>query len=511
MDIPYYLKVGTAKDLKSPKERRIFRTLEIIPGFFSWLTLILIVILSWLKPFWMAIFIICFVIYWLFRTIYFSFHLNACYKKMRNYEKTDWVKELNNSQLPWQKIYHLVVLPMYKEPLEIVRETFHYLLKSNYPKDKLIIILACEERGGEEVKKLVSIINSEFGDKFFKLLITFHPAYLEGEMAGKGANETWGARKAKELIDVLSIPYENVIFSSFDVDTAIFPEYFGCLTHNYLTAENPLRSSFQPIPLFINNIWQAPPVSRIFSFSSTFWQMMCQERPEKMLTFSSHSMSFKALVDVDFRQVNVVSDDSRIFWQCFLRYNGDYHVVPMYYPVSMDANVAPTFFETMKNIYKQQRRWAYGVGDIPYFIFGFLKNKKIPLSKKLSLGGVVFEGHWSWATNSIMIFLLGWLPLFLGGEAFSQTLLSYNLPIFTSRVLTIAMLGLLGSAYLSIILLPPKPPSYGNKKYLFFTLEWLLLPFIMIFFTAIPALEAQTRLMFGKYMGFWVTPKIRKQ
>jgi hypothetical protein len=72
------------------------------------------------------------------------------------------------------------------------------------------------------------------------------------------------------------------------------------------------------------------------------------------------------------------------------------------------------------------------------------------------------------------------------------------------------MLGLLGSAYSSIMLLPPRPPVCGRSKYLFFVLEWFLLPMIMIFFTALPALDAQIRWMFGKYMGFWATEKIRK-
>ena len=229
-----------------------------------------------------------------------------------------------------------------------------------------------------------------------------------------------------------------------------------------------------------------------------------------MITFSSHSMSFKALVDVDFRQTNVVSDDSRIFWQCFLKYDGDYRIVPLYYPVLMDANAARNFLKTAANVYRQQRRWAYGVVDIPYFLFGFWKNKKIALSKKISLGGLAIEGHWSWATNSIIIFLLGWLPLVLGGESFSQTVLSYNLPIFISRVLTIGMAGLIASIYFSIALLPPKPRVYKRSKYLFFILEWFLLPITMVFFGSIPALDAQSRLMLGRYMGFWTTPKIRK-
>jgi cellulose synthase/poly-beta-1,6-N-acetylglucosamine synthase-like glycosyltransferase len=505
----YYLKIGRASDLKDKKERIIYRFFEILPGALSWLTLFLAVFLSWLKPILASFFIIIFVIYWFFRTLYFTFHLQACYRQMRRNEKTDWLEKLKKLKIKdYKNIYHLIILPMHKEPLEVVEGSLNSLLKSDWPKEKIIVVLSCEEKGNRDVAE---IIKNEFCDKFFKFLLTFHPANLPGEISGKGSNETWGAKKAKELIiDELKVSYENIIVSSFDVDTCVFPKYFSCLTYYYLTQENPTHCSFQPIPLFINNIWQAPPISRIFAFSASLWEMMCQERPEKLITFSSHSMSFKVLVDVDFRQVNVVSDDSRIFWQCFFKYNGDYQVIPLCYPVSMDANVAPTFLKTMKNVYLQQRRWAYGVGDIAYSFFGFLKNKKIKFSKKFSLGFTLFESHWSWATVSFLIFLLGWLPIILGGDEFRQTVISYRLPKFTSYILTLGMIGLIGSAYFSILLLPPKPIELGKKKYFMFILEWFLLPFIMIFFTSLPALDAQTRWMFGKYLRFWFTPKMRK-
>lgn len=220
-------------------------------------------------------------------------------------------------------------------------------------------------------------------------------------------------------------------------------------------------------------------------------------------------MPFQTLVEVGFRQVNYPVDDSRIFWQCFLHSNGTYSVQPLYYPVSMDANTAPTLWGTVKNIYRQQRRWAYGAADIPYFLYGFLKNGRIPLSKKIALGLDRIEAYWSWATASLLIFLLGWLPLAFGGAAFSQTLLSYNLPRMTSWLLTIMMIGLVWSVYLSLVFLPPRPPQYGRWHFLWLVLQWILLPPVMIFF-AVPALDAQTRLALGKYLGFWATPKFRK-
>jgi hypothetical protein len=506
-----YLKVGKASDFDNRKERLIYRGLEIFPGLLSWTTLILLFFFCWQKPIWVALFAIVFDLFWLLRVIYRSFLLKAGYDKMREHENIDWLTRIKDlDQKDWRQYYHLVVFPMYKEPLSIVRETFLALKETDYPKDRMIVVLAMEERARSEVEDLVRAIEEEFGNVFFKFLVTWHPSNIPGELAGKGSNETWASKRVKkEVIDPLSIPYEKVIFSSFDIDTVVFPKYFSCLTYYYLTSKNPTRQSFQPIPLYINNIWRVPVPSRIFSFSSTFWNTMNQANPKNMITFSSHSMSFKALVEVGFRQTNVVSDDSRIFWQCLLEFDGDYEVVPIYYPVSMDAVISKNYLKTVINVYKQQRRWAYGVGEIPYILFGFFKNKKISFKKKLHFSLAAIEGHWSWATASFIIFFLGWLPLVLGGSEFTQTIFSFNLPRLLRIVLTIAMVGLITSAYFSIRLLPPKPPQYGKHKYLVMVLEWLIVPVVMIIFTPLPALEAQTRWMLGKYLGFWPTEKMR--
>lgn len=528
MDEKYYLRVGRASDLNDSRERRLYRILETIPGVFIWSTFGLLILGSWLVPVWVALFIIGFDLYWLFKTVYLSIHMRSSYKRMKQYREVDWLGSLD--QLPasgfqlstatWRDIYHLIILPMYKEPIEVVRPTFEALLGTDYPKEKMIVVLAVEERGGEEARRVAETVENEFGDKLFKFLLTFHPSGLEGEIPGKGSNEAWAGRMVKEkIIDPLRIPYENIVVSVFDVDTVVYQKYFSCLTYHYLTVRDPTHASFQPIPLFINNIWEAPALARVIAFSSTFWHLMNQARPEKKVTFSSHSMPFRALVDIGFWQKNVVSEDSRIFWQCFLHYDGDYRVEPLYYPVSMDANVAKSFWGTLKQLYLQQRRWAYGAGDIPYYLFGFWKNwrkarkgkaKRIPWHKMYNYGFYTLEGFWSWGTNALVILVFGLLPLFLGGEEFNLTILSYNLPRVTRFLLTLAMVGIVSSAYTAILLLPPRPPRYGKWHYIVQVLQWFLVPVNMVVFGAFPAIEAQTRLMLGKYLGFWFTPKIRK-
>jgi hypothetical protein len=151
------------------------------------------------------------------------------------------------------------------------------------------------------------------------------------------------------------------------------------------------------------------------------------------------------------------------------------------------------------------------VGEVPYFIFASLKDKNISLKKKIMMGFELVESHVSWAVSSILIFALGWLPLYLGGSEFSQSLVSYNLPKITSAILTVTMSLLVISIWVSMLLLPPKPTAYRNSRYVFMVFEWILIPFVMIFFSSLPALHAQMHWLTGKYMGFWVTPKVRKQ
>ena len=238
--------------------------------------------------------------------------------------------------------------------------------------------------------------------------------------------------------------------------------------------------------------------------------MLQQQRPEKITTYSSHSMSFKALVGMNFWQTNVVSEDAGVFWKAFLFYDGDYQIIPIHYPLSMDACVGKNFWQTIVNQYKQQRRWAWCSEGVPYLIFGFFKNKKIAFNKKFRYSFLMIESFWAWGTNALLILFLGWLPILLGGEGFNATILSYNLPQIVRNLMTIALVGVLAIIIINTLLLRLNFSFRGKWSNFFTVIQWIFLPVSLIIFGAIPAIEAQTRLMLGKYMGFWVTEKARR-
>ncbi len=488
---------------------RKYRILEIIPGFMVWTTFGLAIFLSFVKPLWAIYFIIVFDLYWFFRIMYMIFFIVISFRRYRQTIKIDWLSRVK--KLPgWENYYHLVFYPTYKEPYKVLRDAFEALVNNHYPLDKFIVILAGEERDKENFSQVAKKLQQQYGHRFFKFLVTVHPQDIVGEIAGKGSNIAWAGWRSKELVDQLGLSYEKLIVSSFDADTCVHPHYFSYLTYRYLTHPNPTRVSWQPLAIFNNNVWDSPSITRVVSYSTTFWLMSEQSRPERMFTFSSHSMSFKTLVEVGFWQNDIVTEDSRISMQCVMEYDGDYMVEPLYIPISMDVVLGKTLWQTLKSQYIQQRRWAYGVENFSFMVWNFCRNKKMPFIKKFRYIFNQIEGVYSWATAPLIILIVGRLPLWVISHQHNAPVISQTAPHILQLIMTLAMAGLLLQATISIVLLPPKPKNVSSWRLLIMFFQWILLPVTLILFGSLPATDAQTRLMLGKYLGFHVTEKVRK-
>jgi len=223
-----YLEISKAGDIKNRKDRFLYRLFEVLPGALSLGTLFCVLVFSWLVPSWVAIFVICFCFYYLFRIFYFSLHQIAGYFKVKKYAKRDWLKEVKKLKgKNWKDIYHTIILPTYKEGPKIIKESLDALMNSSYPKEKMIVVLAVEERAGEGAKKMAKEIEKKYSSNFFKFLISVHPDNIAGEIGGKGSNVAWAGKEAKKAIDKLKISYENILFSTFDIDTKAYSQYFA--------------------------------------------------------------------------------------------------------------------------------------------------------------------------------------------------------------------------------------------------------------------------------------------
>lgn len=488
----------------------ITRALEILPGGVSWGILTLISVLAFCKPILCAVIIIIFDFYWIIRTLYLTMLLVIAYRELFKQKGKNWIQECQKipGYCDWQRIYHLIIFPVYKEGPKLLRQSLEAIKGANYPKDRIIVVVSFEERNPQAVEN-AKIIDSEFNDSFFAYLTTSHPAGLPGETNTKGANATWAAKKGKELIEKNGIPCEDVIVSCFDADTCIDNEYFACLTYHFLTTPKPHQASYQPIPVYNNNVWYAPSFARLVEISASFSQMIESMRLEKFVTFSSHSMSFKTLIDIDYWPVDMISDDSVIYWKAYLFYKSDYRVVPLYITVSMDIAYSSNFFKTILIQYKQKRRWAWGVENFPFVVSRFLIDKDIPFTRKIRRSYHLLENHVTWAIWTGMIALIPSFPILFGGIRFNNVPIGYNLPQIAGRLFQFTIGTSIIWILLSRTILPPRPSDVKWSKNITMFLEWFIVPFIILILGSTPALDAQTRLMLGKDMEFYSVEKKR--
>jgi cellulose synthase/poly-beta-1,6-N-acetylglucosamine synthase-like glycosyltransferase len=487
------------------------RIYEIIPGALSWGIILSLLLLSIFKPLLCAVFIIAFDFYWIIRTVYLTTLLVMAHRKLFIRKDKNWIKECDalGAEHDWQRIYQLIIFPVYKEGPEILRSSLKALTLCNYPKDRMIVVLAFEARnpGSRDNAK---ILEEEFGGIFFAFFSTFHPDGLTGETRTKGANATWAAQRAKEFLGSKGIKTENILVSCFDADTCVDKEYFGCLAYHFLTNPKPHQASYQPMPVYNNNIWEAPSFARLVEISASFCEMIDSVRLEKFVTFSSHSMSFKTLVEVGYWPVDMISDDSVIYWKAFLFYKGEYHVVPLYINVSMDVAYANGFWKTIAVQYKQKRRWAWGVENFPFLLEGFSKYGGVPLLVKIRRAFNLLESHVTWAVWAVILALIGPMPLILGGAFFRESAIGYNLPRITGLLFNFTLITSLVWVILSRTILPKRPSHISWRKNIVMVLEWVIVPFIIVVLGSVPALDAQTRLALGKYMEFNPTEKKKK-
>ena len=524
---------------------------EILPGFTFWFVFSASIGLSFWKPVWAALFIICFDLYWVLKAVNTAIHLMSSYRMFRVVVKIDWqdylrrlsdkpafLKFLKERELgavvrpervlfsrevarmekkietkkelvPFLDCYHLILIPFVDESFEVLNSSFSALIGSQYPKERLMVILASEARIGESALAVAEQLKEKYKNNFAQFFITSHPDGLEGEIKGKSANAAYAVSTVVPQLEALGINLDLVIVSNFDSDTIVHPQYFARVTYEFLLQDHPYRRSYQPIAIYNNNIWDSPAFIRVVSVSNSFWQFTESSRPDRLRTFSSHSMPLKTLLEVGLWRKDIVNEDGFIFWQCYLHYEGDYQVVPLFMPISLDTCLADTTWQTLKNQYKQKRRWAYNVEYYPHLIPKLIKSKA-PFFDRMYKMYQYVEGDFNWAAASILISTLGWLPLFVGGPEFTTSVVAFNLPKTTKVLMTIATFFLIFSVYINLILLPPRPAKYGRMRSVMMYLQWIMVPFVSVVFGSLPAIEAQTRLMLGKYLEFWVTPKTRK-
>ncbi len=488
----------------------INRALEILPGLLTWIALTSPIWLSFTLPFALAYLIIIADIYWLYSALRLSIILLIGYRKLNYAKQQPWLENLKKDfPNDWDRYYHLILIPTYNESAEIVGPAIDAIVNSNYPKDKILLGIGFESHAKpeitEEVKQHLKQYESQIGGVF----TTTH-ILQPGEMRGPGSNRNWMVRNILQSLHKKHIDPKDVIATTLDADFVIHPEFLSGALHKYLSTPAKIRDkrSYTGVFLYYNNYWQAPAPMRLIAIGTAFWQLSEMVSSDKYMNFASMSINLKSLVDIGLWMGDKVNDDSGFFWKAYFHFKGDYKVLPHFLPITADAVLDTTLVKTFQNQYLQLKRWAYGVEHIPYIFTNYFQSKDLDFWDKTDKLLFALWGYLRWGMLALFVTFAGFfLPLL--NQKYNESVLAINLPIISSWMLTIAFFGLLSTIFVHEKTSPPRPKNWNFFQTVWSYIQWLLLPIIMVSISTMPAIDAQTSLMFGRYLKFRVTNKAR--
>ena len=163
--------------------------------------------------------------------------------------------------------------------------------------------------------------------------------------------------------------------------------------------------------------------------------------------------------------------------------------------------------KTLMNRYDQERRWAWGVTDVAYFWKEMFVSPHIhPMVKVRKLWSLA-ENHLLWPVSFFVLTVSGWIPP-LVNPVFKRTVMGFLLPQLSGFILTLATSMLILYIYLDIKLRSKLKVQTKLINVPFLLIQWYLLPIVSFALSALPALDAHTRLLIGKKLTYKVTEKV---
>ncbi|MEX2236888.1 MAG: hypothetical protein WEB00_05030 [Dehalococcoidia bacterium] len=121
---------GAPLSVGSPVARFVTRFVAVIPAGLA-LAIIAVHVWGYLAfPRTLAAFLLAFYVYWLWKCWTISSHAVRGLKRMKSAEATDWRQEYDafvGPRLDWDRVGHVVLIPNYGEPEEILRSTLRFL------------------------------------------------------------------------------------------------------------------------------------------------------------------------------------------------------------------------------------------------------------------------------------------------------------------------------------------------------------------------------------------------
>jgi len=498
---------------ETARGRAFQRALEVLPGLLTWVLVT--------APLWGALFfplplalgVLAFDVFWLYLSVVSAARSVRGYRRLRREEAVDWhqlyriEESAGRAFLRWDDLRHVVIIPTFKEPLEILRRTLDSLAGQEVA-GKLVVVLAFESR--EEGGPLKSrLLEREYAHCFDAIRTTFHPAGIPGEVVGKSSNENWAARAVKQwLVDKRRHPLDSITVTSCDADTVFHPRYFSALSHKFCTDAARYRRFWQSPILLTNNIWETPAPLRVGSALSGVNILGNLTKKDRVVfPQSTYSLSLRLAHDVGYWDPDVIPEDWHMFLKCFFASSGTVEIEPIFLPTGNDAVHAGGLRRSVAMTYIQHKRHAWGASDIPYAIRQSLAHSEMSRRRRLRRLVALTSNHLLWSSHWFIL-SVGWLLPVLIVHFFGIGTEQDALHWWARLILTICLVPYVVMIQVDARLRPPKPATWSKRQQALALFMWFCLPVTSFITSTIPALDAQTRLMLGKRLEYRVTEKL---
>ncbi|HUW21245.1 MAG TPA: glycosyltransferase family 2 protein [Candidatus Bathyarchaeia archaeon] len=486
-------------------DRKIHRALEILPGVVAYSMILFLLIGGFLIPTTVAYTVLAYDIFWLYKSVSIAITGILAHLRIEAAKKMDWLGEVKFFE-DWRRVHHLIIIVTVNEPLHILRRNLKALAEQDFPLKQITVVIATEARA-ELGQQNAKILEKDCGKKFGNFFITVHKL-ASGEIIGKASNENYAARWAKqELVNRRGMDINYLTISSCDADHKYHPKHFSYLAYAFLDNPHRYRRFWQPAIQYYNNFWRLPALSRVANTIGGIWNMAVLTRTDRLVNFQNYSTSLKMIDQVGYWDPDIIPEDYRIFFKCFYKFKGQVEVEPIFLPLQVDAAESTTFLKTFKNQYEQFKRWAWGVSDDPYIIKNYFLTPGVSFWNKTIRVVRIVEDHFLWPVNWFFITLGITLPSIFN-RRFSRTIMGYTLPRLSSTILSFTLIFMVIILIIDAKQRPPRPKEFPRWRVWLIPLEFILMPIAGFFFTALPGLDAQTRLMLGKYLEYRVTEKV---
>lgn len=295
------------------------RLLEIFPGALTWTVLLAPIVIGFIirlndpnKLWILGVGAVCLDLYWLRRTT----QLVRCARRsQRTIDQTaarDWWQECLALQIAEgaprpQDIVHCALIPTYTEKYEVLRGTVEALANQNYPDDQRVVAIitrVSDKTGWENVARL----REEFGHRFRNFIHIKDPL-LPGIVVGKSAAMAYGGPVLKAACDEMGLDPNLTLVTDLDSDFRLHPQYFAYITAEFCGADDRATSIWQPVPVFLNNLWRVPAAIRVMATAATQWQMFLHQNPKRLVMFASYTSSLHLIEDVGYWDDDVIPED----------------------------------------------------------------------------------------------------------------------------------------------------------------------------------------------------------